>query len=100
MPGVRGQYITFELNNPVTINPFLHKPDAEHLAFLITVLATMCSGTDERDRLTREQEGVLQKAILAAYEDNKDIYKEITLSDVVEQLNRDSCNSVLGLGKI
>mgnify|MGYP001571009502 FL=1 len=94
-----GQYITFELNNPVTINPFLHKPDAEHLAFLITVLATMCSGTDERDRLTREQEGVLQKAILAAYEDNKDIYKEITLSDVVEQLNRDSCNSVLGLGE-
>ena len=94
-----GQYITFELNNPVTINPFLHKPDSEHLAFLVTVLATMCSGTDERDRLTREQEGVLQKAVLAAYEVNKDTQREITLSDVVEQLKADSCNTALGLGE-
>lgn len=94
-----GQYITFELNNPVTINPFLHKPDSEHLAFLVIVVATMCSGTDERDRLTREQEGVLQKAILAAYEDNKNAGKEITLSDVAEQLKGNSCNLGLELGE-
>ena len=33
-----GRYIRFELNDPVTINPFLKEPDAEHLAFLVTVI--------------------------------------------------------------
>ena len=33
-----GQYIRFELNNPVTINPFLKEPDPEHMAFLVTVI--------------------------------------------------------------
>lgn len=94
-----GQYIRFELNEPVTINPFLKEPDAEHLAFLVTVLSEMCSGGDERERLFREQEGVLQKAILASYEDRKNKDEEITLSDVVEKLKSHACNRKLGIGE-
>ncbi len=94
-----GQYIRFELNNPVTINPFLREPDSEHLAFLVTVLSEMCSGGDERERLYREQEGVLQKAILSAYEERKNKDEEVVLSDVVEKLKSHACNRKLGLGE-
>jgi len=94
-----GQYIRFELNDPVTINPFLKEPDAEHLAFLVTVLSEMCSGGDERERLFREQEGVLQKAILSAYDERKNKDEEVTLSDVVEKLKSHACNRKLGLGE-
>ena len=94
-----GQYIRFELNDPVTINPFLKEPDAEHLAFLVTVLSEMCSGGDERERLFREQEGVLQKAILAAYEERKNKDEEVVLSDVVDKLKSHACNRKLGLGE-
>ena len=91
-----GQYVRFELNDPVTINPFLKEPDSEHLAFLVTVLSEMCSGGDERERLNREQEGVLQKAILAAYEGKKK-NEEVTLSLVAARLNSPLCNKNLGL---
>lgn len=94
-----GQYIRFELNEPVTINPFLKEPDSEHLAFLATVLSEMCSGGDDRERLYREQEGVLQKAIIASYEDRENKDEEVTLSDVVEKLKSHSCNRKLGLGE-
>ena len=94
-----GQYIKFELNNPVTINPFLKEPDSEHLAFLVTVLSEMCSGGDERERLFREQEGVLQKAILSAYEERKNKDEEVVLSDVVDKLKSHACNRKLGLGE-
>ncbi len=94
-----GQYIRFELNEPVTINPFLKEPDPEHMSFLVTVLSEMCSGGDERERLFREQEGVLQKAVLAAYEDRKNKDEEVTLSDVVEKLKSHACNRKLGLGE-
>jgi len=94
-----GQYIKFELNDPVTINPFLKEPDAEHLAFLVTVLSEMCSGGDERERLFREQEGVLQKAILATYEERKNKDEEVVLSDVVDKLKSHACNRRLGIGE-
>jgi len=94
-----GQYVRFELNNPVTINPFLKEPDAEHLAFLVTVLSEMCSGGDERERLFREQEGVLQKAILATYEERKNKDEEVVLSDVVDKLKSHACNRRLGIGE-
>ncbi|QAT16681.1 putative conjugative transfer protein TraC [Candidatus Velamenicoccus archaeovorus] len=93
-----GQYIRFELNDPVTINPFLKVPDAEHLAFLVTMLSQMCSGGDERERLLREHEGVLQQAILAAYK-GKTKDQELVLSDVVEKLKSHSCNRKLGVGE-
>jgi conjugal transfer ATP-binding protein TraC len=75
------------------------EPDAEHLAFLVTVLSEMCSGGDERERLYREQEGVLQKAILAAYEERKNKDEEVVLSDVVDKLKSHACNRRLGIGE-
>jgi len=94
-----GQYIRFELNNPVTINPFLKEPDPEHMSFLVTVLSEMCSGGDDRERLYREQESVLQKAIAASYQERKNPDEEVTLSDVVEKLKSHACNRGLGTGE-
>ncbi len=96
---LEGQYIRFELNSPITINPFLKEPDAERLAFLVTVLSEMCSGGDERERLFREQAGVLEKAILAAYQGRKNKDREVVLSDVVAKLKSHACNRGLGLGE-
>lgn len=97
-----GQYIRFELsdvNEPVTINPFLNEPDAEHMAFLVTVLSQMCSGGDERERLSREYESVLEKAASAAYKHKENKAGEVVLSDVVEELKSHACNKGLGLGE-
>ena len=94
-----GQYVRFELNNPVTINPFLKEPDPEHMSFLVTVLSEMCSGGDDRERLFREQESVLQKAIAASYKERKNMDEEVTLSDVVSKLNSHACNRGLGTGE-
>ncbi len=79
-----GQYIFFDLNEPVTINPFFRKPTAENMAFLIEVLCLMASGADDRDRLTREEKGFLQMAALEAYERHHG--REIFLSDAVDVL--------------
>lgn len=79
-----GQYITFDLNQPITINPFALKPTAEQLAFLMDVLALMASGADERDRLTREEKGILQMAVMYVYE--KYVDREVFLHDVVDVL--------------
>jgi len=94
-----GQYIRFDLNNPVTINPFLKEPDPEHISYLVTVLSEMCSGGDERERISREGSSVLEKAIAASYKDRKNTDKELTLSDVVEKLNSPACNKALGIGE-
>ena len=80
-----GQYIHFDLKAPLTINPFVAPPTAENLAFLVEVLALMASGGDERDRLGREEKGLLQQAILEAYERVKN--REVVLSDVVAVLD-------------
>jgi hypothetical protein len=48
------------------------------------MLAAMASGGDERDRLNREERGLLQIAILKAYEVNPD--REVVLSDIVSVL--------------
>ncbi len=80
-----GRYVSFEMDKPLCINPFFRKPTAENQAFLVEMLALMASGGDERDRLGREERGILQIAILRAYAQNKD--KEVTLSDVTDVLN-------------
>ena len=94
-----GQYIRFDLNNPVTINPFLKEPDSEHSSFLVTVLSEMCSGGDERERLSREAVGVLEKAIALTYSKRKNKDEEVTLSDCIEKLNSHACNRSLGTGE-
>lgn len=79
-----GQYLFFDLNEPLTINPFFRKPTAENMAFLIEVLCLMASGADDRDRLTREEKGFLQMAAVEAYE--RHAKREIFLSDAIEVL--------------
>lgn len=79
-----GQYVSFEMDAPLCINPFFRKPSAENRAFLVDMLAMMASGGDERDRLGREERGVLQLAISRAYELYPD--REVVLSDVVDLL--------------
>lgn len=90
-----GQYVSFEMDNPLCINPFFRKPTAESQAFLVEMLAMMASGGDERDRLGREERGLLQICILKAYEFNPG--KEIVLSDVVALLRDPSGIEVKGL---
>lgn len=79
-----GQYVSFEMGKPLRINPFFRKPSAENQAFLVEMLAMMASGGDERDRLNREERGLLQIAIVAAYE--VDPHREVFLSDIVTEL--------------
>ena len=91
-----GQYIDFDLQAPLTINPFLCDPGSENLAFLVEVLAFMASGGDERDRLTREEKGFLQKAVLEAYKVVSN--RQVTLTDVVGILNDVHREDALGMG--
>lgn len=94
-----GQYISFNLNTPVRINPFIHEPTPENLSFLMSLLSQMASGGDERDRLSREEEGLLQKAVLRAYEQRK-AQQEITLSGVVSVLNDNQFNKTFGINSV
>ena len=96
---LKGQYVSFDLNNPVRINPFIHEPTPENLSFLMSMLSQMASGADERDRLNREEEGLLQKAVLKAYEQRKD-HQELVLSDIVRILNDNHFNDTYGINSV
>ena len=96
---LEGQYISFDINDPIKINPFINEPTPENLSFLMSLLSQMASGGDERDRLNREEEGLLQKAVCKAYE-NKVLNKEITLSDVVAILNDNHFNETFGINSL
>ncbi len=93
-----GQYMTFDLNHPVTINPFMNEPTPENLSFLMSLLTQMASGSDERDRLNREEEGLVQRAVLKAYDTIKE--REIILSDVVAILNDNEFNEDQGINSV
>ncbi len=95
---LRGQYINFDLNHPVRINPFINEPTPENLSFLMMLLSQMASGGDERDRLSREEEGLLQKAVIKTYEQK--INSEIFLSDVVRTLNDSQFNDTFGINSV
>ena len=94
-----GQYVSFDINHPVKINPFINEPTPENLSFLISLLSQMASGGDERDRLNREEEGLLQKAVLRVYEE-RSLKQEVTLSDLVVILNNNSFNETFGINSI
>lgn len=79
-----GEYVSFDLNEPITVNPFFRKPTMENMAFLVDVLCLMASGGDDRDRVTREERGFLQMSALEAYERHSD--REVFLSDAVDVL--------------
>ncbi len=94
---LKGNYVRFDLNSPVTINPFAHEPTPENLSFLQSLLCQMACGGDERDRLSREEEGLLQKAVILTYERHQG---EIILSDVVKTLNDSAFNDEFGINSI
>ncbi len=99
-----GQYMAFDLNTPVTINPFANPPTPENLSFLLSLLSQMASGGDERDRLNREEEGLLHRAVLKAYEGTVGpgprAHPEVTLSDVVFVLNDGKFNDEFGINSL
>ncbi|MBF0618737.1 MAG: TraC family protein [Candidatus Omnitrophica bacterium] len=90
-----GQYVSFEMDRPLCINPFYRQPTAENKAFLVEMLAMMASGGDERDRLGREERGLLEIAIRKAYERIPD--REVVLSDVVAVLKGPDTSEEKGL---
>lgn len=94
-----GEYMTFDLNHPLTINPFANPPTPENLSFLLSLLSQMASGGDERDRLTREEEGLLYRAVSKSYEQNKH-GAEVTLSNVTEILNSNAFNEQFGINSV
>jgi len=96
---LNGQYVSFDINHPIRINPFINEPTPENLSFLMSLLSQMACGGDERDRLSREEEGLLQKAVLRAYEQRK-ADEEITLSDVVFVLNDNQFNETFGINSV
>lgn len=96
---LNGQYMNFDLNQPVTINPFVNPPTPENCSFLLSLLSQMASGGDERDRLMREEEGLLHKAIMTAYEKKKQD-QEVTLSSVVEILKDNAFNDTYGINSL
>ncbi len=81
-----GQYVHFDLKAPLTINPFAAPLTDENAAFLLEVLALMASGGDERDRVTREEKGVLQMALSEAYGGVSG--REVVLTDIVQALDK------------
>ena len=96
---LNGQYMTFDLNTTVTINPFANPPTPENLSFVLLLLSQMACGGDERDRLTREEEGLLHRAVAKAYEQNT-AGAEVTLSDVTAILNSNAFNDQFGINSV
>jgi conjugal transfer ATP-binding protein TraC len=94
-----GQYISFDMDHPVRINPFISEPTPENLSFLMSLLSQMASGGDDRDRLNREEEGLLQKAVLKAYE-QRQAGEEVVLSQVVAILNSNAFNETFGINSV
>lgn len=84
----KGQYIDISPNSAICINPFSEKElTPERQSFLISLLSEMVSGGQEQWRLDRTQLALVQKAIVAAYKD-ADPEREVTLSDVAQQLEK------------
>ncbi len=96
---LNGQYISLYLNDPVTINPFAHEPTPDNISFLLSLLSQMASGGDDRYRLSREEEGLLQQAIMTAYKNNKE-KSEVFLSDVTNVLNDSYFNERCGINSL
>jgi len=88
---LKGQYISFSLDDPVTINPFHNPPTAKNISFLSGLLAQMASGDEDHDRVTRQEKGLLLKAIRETYNTN-DGRKEPILSDLVDILSSKKFN--------
>ncbi len=79
-----GRHIALDVARLPRINPFVSRLSPERLPVLWRQLAEMMQGRNERDFLTREQEGMIERAISDTYHRFGD--DEVTLSDVAAQL--------------
>ncbi len=81
---VGGQYVVFDPDDPICMNPFVEKElTSERQSFLKTLLSEMASGGDPKWATNREEEGCLDTAIRTAYERHTG-EEEITLSEVTQ----------------
>ena len=79
-----GTHIALEAARLPRMNPFVGRLAPERLPVLWRLLAEMMQGRSERDFLTREQEGMVERAITDTYHRLGD--EEVTLSDIAAQL--------------
>lgn len=80
-----GQHVIVEPETPLTINPFAGVLTQEKLALLTAVVTEMAQGRTASDLLSKEQEGMLERAIVLAYQ-RQEADEEVTLSDVARVL--------------
>jgi conjugal transfer ATP-binding protein TraC len=83
---LHGQHLVLEPEHPIRINPFLGLLTKAKLGFLTRLVIEMTQGRVERDLLTKEQEGTIERAIGYAYERRRDEQREVILSDVALEL--------------
>ncbi len=79
-----GQYLTVDLDHPVAINPFAGELTREKQALLTSLIVAMATRNDERERLSAENTGVIEEALVKLYRRVKG--REIQLSDLAEIL--------------
>ncbi len=79
-----GTHILLEARHIPRLNPFVGPLTPERLPVLWRLVAEMMQGRSERDFLTREHEGMLERAITDTYHRLGD--EEVTLSDLAAQL--------------
>jgi conjugal transfer ATP-binding protein TraC len=92
-----GQYIKFDLNQPLCINPFDVEFNAQNSSFLLSLLSQMASGLDPRDKLTRQEEGLLSKALHELFQQSD---RQHTLSDLIAILNSNEFNDKHGVNSL
>jgi conjugal transfer ATP-binding protein TraC len=80
-----GQHVIVEPETPLTINPFAGTLTQEKLALLTAVVTEMAQGRTASDLLSKEHEGMLERAIVLAYQ-RQEAEEEVTLSDVARVL--------------
>ena len=79
-----GTHIILDAARLPRLNPFVGRLTPERLPILWRLLAEMMQGRSERDLLTREHEGMLERALTDTYQRLGE--DEVTLSDIAAQL--------------
>ncbi|MCD8525498.1 MAG: type IV secretion system protein TraC [Gammaproteobacteria bacterium] len=83
---LQGEFIAFNTDNPICINPFTHIQDFKNEA-LPQLKPLLTSMARPNDKASREEENFIEKAITASWETYKN---DATISRVVEWLEEQS----------
>ena len=81
---MRGQHVIVEPEAPIRINPLAGPLTKEKQGTVWLLLVEMMQGRAERDLLTREHEGMVERATVTAYRHKRQ--REVFLSDVAAVL--------------